>query len=175
MGRYRLALGTRIVEALDSRVKTAALAVAVGMMFGSVEFFIPSNKHFFFHFVATAFGGAAITYVLLTGARARRLAVLEHIRKVAELNHNVRNALDVILSTHYLSAALAEQDRKVVMSSIERIDRTLNHLFPVIGERRSDRSGRPDLRTQGSLPDCCDSAGKASVASLSSLRRRPDD
>jgi hypothetical protein len=83
------------------------------MMFGSVEFFIPGNKHFFFHFLATAFGGAAITYVLLTGARARRLAVLEHIRKVAELNHNVRNALDVILSAQHLSAALAEQDRKL--------------------------------------------------------------
>jgi len=148
VGSYRLALGTRLVEALDSRTKTAALACIIGLLLASTELFVPVATHLWLHVATLMVAGTAISYVFLVGARARRLAVLDHVRKIAELNHNVRNALDVILAAQYLSQDVAERDRKLIVASVERIDQTLRHLFPAVGERKEDRSGAlpPDMR-----------------------------
>jgi len=159
LGNYRLALGTRLVEALDSRLKTAVLAFIIGLLFASTEFLVPVRAYFELHIAIMITGGAGISYLLLMGARARRLAFLEHLRKIAELNHNVRNALAVIQSTQYLSQDSAEQNRRIVLASVDRIDQTLSHLFPTIGERREDRYRhlrREMRRTSQSLPNTDD-------------------
>jgi hypothetical protein len=49
------------------------------------------------------------------------------MEKVAELNHHVRNALQVIRDSHLLPE---ERQAQAVIESVERIDRTLRHLFP---------------------------------------------
>jgi len=153
VGNYRLALGSRIIEALDSRAKSAGLALLIGLLFGALQLAIPNRSRFVVPFVINAAGGTIVSYLLLVGARARRLAVLEHIRKVAELNHNVRNALTVISATQYLTAEMAEHDRKMMMESVERINTTLRHLFPVVGERKADRTMRIQNDARRGTPD----------------------
>ena len=51
---------------------------------------------------------------------------------VAELNHHVRNALQVIRESHYLPE---DRQAQAVMESVDRIDRTLKHLFPSTASR----------------------------------------
>ncbi len=69
---------------------------------------------------------AALVWVLLMGLRMRRKQVEEQLRAVADLNHNVRNALQVIFASDFLP----QSDRaSAILESVERIDRTLNALL----------------------------------------------
>ncbi len=74
---------------------------------------------------------AVIVVVVLTGVRARRAIVYEQIRMVAELNHHVRNALEVIVSSTYL---VRPENMTALLASVERIESTLNGLFPAMSE-----------------------------------------
>jgi hypothetical protein len=78
---------------------------------------------------ATIIGAVAATIgaLALIGVRERRKRDIEHLRTVAELNHQVRNALQVIVDDYYLSR---EAHTEAVISSVDRIDRTLRSLFP---------------------------------------------
>ena len=71
-----------------------------------------------------------LTYVELTMIRERRMRVIRDMRTVAELNHHVRNALQAIqYATH------SSSDRTQVLTitqSVERIDKILRELFPVV-------------------------------------------
>jgi hypothetical protein len=46
-----------------------------------------------------------------------------------ELNHNVRNALQTIV---YANQADADEQHKMIVDSVDRIDRTLRELFPAM-------------------------------------------
>lgn len=70
---------------------------------------------------------ATIGALVLVGVRERRKRDIEHLRTVAELNHSVRNALEVIVHSHYLSR---NDHTTEVLESVDRIDRTLRTLFP---------------------------------------------
>lgn len=72
--------------------------------------------------VAACIGGLA-----LVGIRERRKRDVEHLKIVAELNHHVRNALQVIVDDYYLSRS---GHTEAVVSSVNRIERTLRELFP---------------------------------------------
>lgn len=67
----------------------------------------------------------------VTAIRRRRKYVLDAVQTVAELNHHVRNALQVIRDAHYLPE---DEQADAVIGSVDRIDTTLRRLFP----------GRPD-------------------------------
>jgi hypothetical protein len=78
---------------------------------------------------------AAITWIEIQAVQQRRRKVLEDIRVVSELNHHVRNALQVI---QYASRVPeAKQQVQIIDESVERIDATLRELFPTI-----DRKGK---------------------------------
>jgi hypothetical protein len=70
---------------------------------------------------------ALIGALALIGVRERRKRDVEHLKIVAELNHHVRNALQVIVDDYYLSRS---SHTEAVVSSVDRIDRTLRELFP---------------------------------------------
>lgn len=80
---------------------------------------------------------SALVWVLLVGARARRRVVLRHLRVVAELNHNVRNALQLIVDSHYLPPP---QQTEAILASVSRIDRTLRLLFPTVDQPAARRA-----------------------------------
>lgn len=80
---------------------------------------------------------SALVWVMLVGARARRKVVLRHLRVVAELNHHVRNALQLIVDSHYLPPP---QQTEAILASVSRIDRTLRLLFPSVDQPAQHRA-----------------------------------
>ena len=72
---------------------------------------------------------AAIVYVFVATARERRRRVSAHLQQVAELNHQIRNALDVILLQTAVSAVGAEAVARVT-SAVARIDAALRDISP---------------------------------------------
>ncbi len=78
------------------------------------------------HWLDDIFTGVVAGVVLFAALRnnsAKRRLVQERLREVLETNHNVRNALEVINSSHL---APSEAERvTMVADSVARIDRTL--------------------------------------------------
>ena len=85
-------------------------------------------------------GAAALAPLLLLLAARDRRRVLDDLRRIAQLNHEVRNALQVIFYGEYESAATPTEHRTAILGSVEQIDTTLRQLFPVIGNRADDKS-----------------------------------
>jgi hypothetical protein len=71
-----------------------------------------------------------VLWVLLAGIRERRLRVRQHLEHIAELNHEVRNALQIIADSQFD----AETERRdMVLRSVRRIDLVLKRVFPLLG------------------------------------------
>lgn len=135
-GSFRLRLGTFIVELGDSRLRIAFAAIAIGVAAGIGEYLVHEFfRHSRFAQSMDAFMDAAVVAVAvavavaiwLFAARERRKRVLSEMAKVTELNHNVRNALQVIAHSHYGSS---DDHTDIVLESVDRIERTLKELFP---------------------------------------------
>ena len=75
--------------------------------------------------------------LVLTAARERQHKVQDDLRRIAELNHQVRNALQVIVYGEY--SPDISQRRSAVLAGVEKIEGTLRELFPLVGERTDDR------------------------------------
>jgi hypothetical protein len=95
--------------------------------------------------IAAAFFG----FLVLTAARDRHHKVRDDLRKIAELNHQVRNALEVIVYIEY--SPDSSSHRTAVLAGVEKIQGTLRELFPLVGERTDDRpwEAHNRLRLQG--------------------------
>lgn len=77
--------------------------------------------------IITAALTAALVWLLLMAVHLRRSQEQQQIRMAADLNHNVRNALEVIFNSGYLR----DIDKgTAILESVERIDRALNILLP---------------------------------------------
>jgi hypothetical protein len=76
--------------------------------------------------------GYALCLILL-GYRERRRIVLDELRRVAELNHSVRNSLELISLANY-AQSYCEQHRAIIVECTNRIDQTLKELFPMFGK-----------------------------------------
>jgi hypothetical protein len=78
--------------------------------------------------VGGSFGLAV--WVLLVGNRERRMRVHEDLKRISELNHEIRNALEVIMHSHFDADA---KHRDIVMESVTRIDAVLKRVVPGVG------------------------------------------
>ncbi len=78
---------------------------------------------------------AGLVYILLTEWRARRRLVVQRLRIIAELNHNVRNALQMILYSRFLPPT---EQTQALLDSVDRIESTLEELFPAIGQHANE-------------------------------------
>ncbi len=150
----RYQLGKAIAEMTDSPRKTAIASIFVGGCAAMLEVaaHTVSMRTGISEPVHTAIDASIIgiavgvmAWLLFSATRARRRRVLEHIRAVAELNHRVRNALQVIVSSSYIEES---KNAEAVLESAQRIDTALRELFPAIGERAEDRqtSETSDIR-----------------------------
>lgn len=90
---------------------------------------------------ATVIGSVAATIgaVVLLAIRDRQQRELEYLRSVAELNHHVRNALQVIVDNCYTHELFEPQ---AVLASTNRIDMTLRKLFPENRVNAGEQSGK---------------------------------
>lgn len=97
---------------------------------------------------ATIVGLAAciIAVVLLVARRERRRVVREEIQRVMELNHRIRNSLQVITYAHYREGD--EAHKEMVLDAVHSMDTTLRQLFPTLGVERR-REERQDLVHSG--------------------------
>jgi predicted component of type VI protein secretion system len=86
---------------------------------------------------AVGFAAALVPLFVLLAARERHRKLLDDLRKIAQLNHHIRNALQTILYGEYLPAS--ETNRQVVLEGVDRIGRILQELFPVVGTRVDDK------------------------------------
>ncbi len=87
--------------------------------------------------VILGFFAAFFGLLVLTAAGERRHKVRDDLRRIAELNHQVRNALQVIVYSEY--SPNNSQHRAAVLEGVEKIEATLRELFPLVGERADDR------------------------------------
>ncbi len=76
--------------------------------------------------IFTGVVAGAVVFVALRNNSAKRRLVQERLREVLEINHNIRNALDVINSSHH---APSETERlTIITGSVARIDEALKGL-----------------------------------------------
>jgi hypothetical protein len=147
-GQAAARLGIWLTDISDSPRRLAAAILGCGLVFAALEFGthtavmqtqIPDFVHSVLDACIIGATTAAMALMLFVSARTRRRRVLEELRKVAELNHEVRNALQVIVDSQYLPQS---EQAATVVKSVDRIDSTLRDLFPAIGERSEDRQMR---------------------------------
>lgn len=74
--------------------------------------------------------GGAVVWFVLTGTRNRRARVRLELERIAELNHEIRNALQIICHSHFDAEP---RHQAMVLDSVQRIDAVLKRLFPVVG------------------------------------------
>jgi len=132
--------GKLVAGLAGSPGRNLAAGVGAGAMTGAVEYLVHATilqEHLPAPLpgVADAAIIAVVTgmlvYIVLREWRMRRALIVEQLRMVAELNHQVRNALQVIVYSQFVPQQ--EQARTVLMS-VDRIDKTLKELFPAIAE-----------------------------------------
>jgi two-component sensor histidine kinase len=78
--------------------------------------------------VSSSILAAALLSILLS-AVSRRKHVQEELARVGELNHHVRNGLQVILSREHCRSQRSQE----VIEAVKRIERTIRALYPVPG------------------------------------------
>lgn len=130
--------GARLVERLvpsfnSGFVIWAALVLSAGVA-GSLEFMThlavarlhtPLAYHAFIDASVIALMSMALVGVCITSVRTRRKAVIQQIRAVEQLNHHLRNALQVIAQSRYLPE---EKQAQAVFDSMDRIEEALRLL-----------------------------------------------
>jgi hypothetical protein len=76
-------------------------------------------------------GAGLGTLVLLLARRERRRMLEDELRRLSELNHRVRNNLQVIADAHYSESDASH--RKMMMEAVASMDDSLKQLFPALG------------------------------------------
>lgn len=129
-----------VIRSRTRRALTSfGLAVLVFMAGGVLDWFVTRQ---YLPRISLMLGGAAIAlavgllvFQLLTDIQARYLAMLDRLRRIAELNHHVRNALQVIAYHNAIEhSGPGAGDVKV---QIERIESALRQISAALGERPS--------------------------------------
>jgi hypothetical protein len=85
-----------------------------------------------------------MVWILLGLVHGRRRRLIEYVRRVADLNHHIRNAMQIILYQATLTQADPEQIEQVE-NAVRRVDAALHEIFPILGDRKSDEPAHHDL------------------------------
>ncbi len=104
---------------------TAILVAVTGRLIAALAIWM-EYPEYWAHWSDDIFTGVVVGGVLFAALRnnsAKRRLIQKRLQEILEMNHNVRNALQVIGSSH-LAATEAER-LKMVAESVARIDRAL--------------------------------------------------
>jgi gas vesicle protein len=82
---------------------------------------------------------ALVSVVLLAARRERRRVLREEIKRIVELNHRLRNSLQVITDVDF--AKTNEERKRMLAEVVQSMDQTMKQLFPTLGleQRHHDR------------------------------------
>lgn len=134
---FRFRFGTFLFQLFDSRIRIVLTGCVVGAIAAFIEFVVhevirtisvSEDLHAALDAISVGIALGGVACALMFVARERRKRVLRDMTRVAELNHNVRNALQVIAHSHY---GVPSDHAAMVLESVERIEKTLKTLFPV--------------------------------------------
>jgi hypothetical protein len=73
--------------------------------------------------------GASAAWAIFKGIETQRALEREQVQRLAELNHRLRNSLELIVDAHYLEAD--EEHKKMIMETVEQMDEAIRQLCPV--------------------------------------------
>lgn len=127
----------RISDRLDSLV-AASCMVAIAFWFFDysleielAESGVRPEVHAELLALLVGLGAGFAAFALLLSRRERRRMIYDELRRVAELNHQLRNALEIIADAHYI--AENETHRRLILETVESMDTNLKQLFPALG------------------------------------------
>jgi uncharacterized membrane protein YcjF (UPF0283 family) len=134
----RAFLARAVQSVLQSRRRIWIAVVGTGVFFCLFEFAVsqwlirsklPTNLH-----------AALQAFIVgLLGMVERRKMLEDELRRLAELNHSVRNSLELILLANYSNV---DRERKaLVLECTSRIDQKLRELFPALRKDRQTTAG----------------------------------
>jgi len=89
---------------------------------------------------------ALAVWLALAAGHFRQKQIKDQVQTVADLNHHLRNALNIILNSHYLSA---HEQKTAILASVDRIDRALQQIVPgerTDGQKTTGRVAHPPQR-----------------------------
>ena len=153
----------KIMQAIaGSTERTVAVVILFGVSAGVLEFAIhlvvvqarvSPVLEALINAVLVALAAALFLLLLVLAARDRHRKMLDDLRRIAQLNHHVRNALQTILYSEYLPDS--EANRKMILEGVDRVGRILQELFPAVGERLEDKRWKVVQinRVRGFVPD----------------------
>ncbi len=119
--------GTAPRVAVASLVSAIVAAVAKFALVGVLIWYqTPSQYLRLQDSVLTGIFTAIGVWAALMIVRARRKYVLKQVETVANLNHELRNALEVILGSEHL---VHSRQGEAILESVERINRTLDQVL----------------------------------------------
>lgn len=99
-----------------------------------IEIHLSPNLHCAVQAATPALGAGFALWLILLGLMDRRRMIEDELRRVAELNHHLRNALEVIVLAHH---SVADREHQaMVLECVKRIDQKLRELFPVTARAR---------------------------------------
>jgi len=138
----RVLLARAVQFILDTRKRVWSAVISAVVLFGLFEFLVarwfigvnlPPDFHAALQACIVGVGAGTALWFVLVGMVERRSIVADELRRVAELNHAIRNALELIVLANYSDA---DRERSaIVLECTGRIDQTLKELFPALGRR----------------------------------------
>ncbi|HEX8924972.1 MAG TPA: hypothetical protein VF786_04230 [Terriglobales bacterium] len=147
-------IGEFVGNLADHRSTILCAAVCAALFFGFLVYFghialldsgIDPALHASILAAVVGLGAGLVCVVLLVARRERRKIVQDELRRLAELNHRVRNCLQIIADAHYVEGDTSH--RKMMLEAVASMDQSLKQLFPALGfEHR--KKARPQRVTQ---------------------------
>lgn len=123
--------------AKDSRLRQMLLCLAVALVVGAAGFGfdrvlvnegVPRTDILLLSNALTGLVAAVFYFYLSNNERQARRRVKEQLRIIGEMNHHIRNALQVI--TYVAGSNQQEEQVQMIRSSVERIEWALREVLP---------------------------------------------
>ncbi len=124
----------------DRNSTTVAAVIATVVGFGLLDYFVdttmqnvqlPGQWHAACQATVVGFGTGIASWMLMLARRKHRRTIRDELRRLADLNHHLRNSLQVIAHANYFGRDLAL--KKTLNETVAEMTQTLNQLFPALG------------------------------------------
>ncbi len=127
----------RMGIAADTRSRVGIVVILTAVTFALLDFLADMLGHVMAHDMAIAAVRAAVIGIAagslmaigLVAVRQRRAHIAAEMNRIAELNHRIRNSLEVIADAQHFAE---DPVRSIVLDSVKKIDRTLSDVLPSV-------------------------------------------
>ena len=129
-----------IGDVSDRRSSTVMFSLATAVVFGALDAAFETRTsrkhehpcpHTFVRASSIGVAAGITALVLLEARRDRRARIRGELTRLFELNHRLRNSLQIIADAHYLEPN--DEHRGMMFETVSSMDETLKQLFPSVG------------------------------------------